>query len=80
VCEKPLAECTSDAEAQPTPSRSMSTKHFLDMTTDEWLDHFTDAANKDLPQLLERRRMELEAYYDEVERQTGLPRATPRED
>jgi hypothetical protein len=44
------------------------------------MDRFIDAANANLPKLIEQRQRELEAYYEAVARQTGLPRAEPRED
>jgi hypothetical protein len=70
----------SDDEAQPTPSPSTSTKHFLDMTTDEWMDRFAAAAIEGFPKVIERDRKAIEAHYDEVARRTGLPRAKRPED
>ena len=49
-------------------------------TLDEWMDQFIDAANEGFPKLIEQRRRELEAHYEDVARTTGLPRAQPRDD
>jgi hypothetical protein len=62
------------------PSPSTSIEDSSDRTLDEWMDQFISAANEGLPKVIERRRRELEAYYDEVARTTGLPRAQPPED